>query len=119
MNKPSTPITDCPVRNVISRIGTKWSVLVLCTLEKHDTLRFSSLQKAIGYDISQKMLTSTLHTLMQDGLISRRVYPEVPPRVEYALTQRAQTLLPHINALVTWAIENMDDIMNDREKTKF
>ena len=115
MTNTSNSIANCPIRNVLSRIGDKWSILVLCTLEKHDTLRFSSLQKAIGYDISQKMLSSTLRTMQEDGLVSRKVYPEVPPRVEYTLTERAHTLLPHINSLVGWAIENMDDIMRERE----
>ena len=78
-------------------------------------MRFKELQREIP-DISQKMLTVTLRTLEEDGYVTRTIYPEVPPRVEYALTARAKSLLPHINALIGWALENMDAIMSDRKK---
>lgn len=77
-------------------------------------MRFKELQREIP-DISQKMLTVTLRTLEEDGYVTRTIYPEVPPRVEYALTERTKSLLPHINALIGWALENMDAIMNDRK----
>lgn len=80
-----------------------------------DSLRFKELQQLIP-DVSQKMLTSTLRTLEEDGYVTRTVFPEVPPRVEYALTARAQSLLPHINALVVWAMENKASIMMDRKR---
>ena len=80
-------------------------------------MRFSALQKSIP-DISQKMLTVTLRTLEEDGFVRRQVYAEVPPRVEYSLTDRAMSLLPHINSLITWSKENMDAILADREKNK-
>ena len=67
-------------------------------------------------DISQKMLTVTLRTLEEDGYVTRTVYAEVPPRVEYALTQRAYSLLPHFDALIGWAIDNRDAIVSDRRK---
>lgn len=103
----------CPIRNVISRFGDKWSILVLLTLKGFGVQRFKELQKNIP-DISQKMLTETLRTLEADGLILRKAYPEVPPRVEYNLSERANTLIPLLNSLVSWASSNMDDIINDR-----
>ncbi len=107
---------QCPIRSVLARIADKWSVLVLYMLQQHEVIRFKELQRAIP-DISQKMLTVTLRTLEEDGLVIRKVYAEVPPRVEYSLTQRAHSLLPHLNALIGWAKENMEDIVRDR-KTK-
>ena len=106
-------VDECPVRNVLARIADKWSVLVLILLQCHQVIRFKELQRSIP-DISQKMLTSTLRTLEEDGLVHRKAYAEVPPRVEYSLTERANTLLPHINALIGWAKENMDEIVKDR-----
>lgn len=108
---------DCPIRNILARLCDKWSLLVIYTLNKADTspVRFKELQREIP-DISQKMLTLTLRTLEDDGYVTRTVYPEVPPRVEYALTPLTYSLLPHINALIGWAIENKDAIMKDRKK---
>ena len=80
-----------------------------------EMVRFKELQREIP-DISQKMLTVTLRTLEDDGYVTRTVYPEVPPRVEYALTERTRSLLPHINALIEWALENKDAIIKDRKK---
>jgi DNA-binding HxlR family transcriptional regulator len=104
---------DCPIRNVLSRIGDKWSILTLYTLSQNKVLRFKELQRALP-DISQKMLTITLRTLEEDGLVSRKVYAEIPPKVEYSLTQRAETLMPHIYSLIDWAEENMAHIIEDR-----
>ena len=108
---------NCPIRNILSRLCDKWSLLVIYTLNKagKSAVRFKELQREIP-DISQKMLTVTLRTLESDGYVTRTVYPEVPPRVEYALTPRTHTLLPHIDALMKWAIENNDSIINDRKK---
>ncbi len=105
----------CPIRNILSRFGDKWSLLVIYTLDRQNrAVRFKELQREIS-DISQKMLTVTLRTLEEDGFVTRTIYPEVPPHVEYALTERAKSLLPHINALIGWALENMDAILNDRK----
>tara|TARA_B100000678_G_C18204844_1_gene500927 strand:- start:685 stop:1056 length:372 start_codon:yes stop_codon:yes gene_type:complete len=105
----------CPVRNVLDRIGDKWSILVMMILNEGETFRFNELQKIIG-DISQKMLTVTLRSLEADGLISRKVYPEVPPRVEYRLTDMGNSLIPHINNLVQWADEYMETITATRQR---
>ena len=108
---------DCPIRNILSKLCDKWSLLVIYTLNKagKETTRFKELQREIP-DISQKMLTVTLRTLENDGYVTRTVYPEVPPRVEYALTPRTHSLLPHIDALIKWALENSDAIMRDRKR---
>lgn len=104
---------QCPIRNVLSRIGDKWSMLVLFTLERHGTMRFNSLKLYIP-DISKKMLSTALKVLEADGLVSRRVYAEVPPRVEYSLTERGLSLIPLLNSLIDWAAENMENILKDR-----
>ncbi len=108
---------DCPIRNVLARICDKWSMLIIYTLNAHadEPLRFNALRKLIP-DISQKMLTSTLRTLEEDGYVRRVVYAEVPPRVEYSLTDRSFTLIPIIEELIGWAANNMAPIMKDREK---
>ncbi len=106
---------DCPIRNVIARIGDRWSILVLLTLEPAEKpMRFKEIEQAIP-DISQKMLTRTLRDLEADGLVIRRAYAEVPPRVEYELTPRGRTLTPHLNSLVSWAMDNLKAIVRDRE----
>lgn len=105
---------NCPIRNILSRISDKWSLLVIMTLKNSDKpIRFNELQRTIP-DISQKMLTVTLRTLEEDGFVNRKVYPVVPPKVEYTITDRANTLIPHIMSLIGWANENMNGIMNDR-----
>ena len=106
---------NCPIRNVLSRVGDKWSMLILFTLENYPAIRFKELQRNIP-DISQKMLTATLKALEADGLINREVFPEVPPRVEYALTEKGKSLLPLIDNLLTWASNNMEDIIASRER---
>lgn len=108
---------DCPIRNILSRIGDKWSLLVLYTLQQNDTLRFKQLQRELP-DTSQKSHTQTLRILEEDGFIHRQVYAEVPPRVEYSLTPRALSFLPLVGNMIKWAKENMEDIMRDREAYK-
>ena len=106
---------DCPIRNVLARIGGKWTMAVLYTLDKSGTpLRFRDIER-LNPDCSQKMLTTTLRGLEADGLVSRKVYPEVPPRVEYSLTDRAQSLMPLLHQLMDWAYHNLHDIVSDRE----
>ncbi len=109
---------NCPIRNILSRIGDKWSLLVLFTLEKNYSQRFKELQRNIP-DISQKMLTTTLKTLEADGLVRREAFPEIPPRVEYSLTDKGKSLLPHIDNLLSWAIDNMGDILELRKQYLF
>lgn len=104
----------CPVRNIVDRIGDKWSMLVLLLLDEEDVLRFNEMHKTIG-TISQKMLAVTLKSLEADGLVTRTVYPQIPPKVEYALTPRGKTLVPHLHELVGWAKDNMEHIKVSRE----
>ncbi len=111
----SATFPDCPIRNVISHITDKWSLLVLYTLEQKEVLRFKDLWRQIP-DISQKMLTSTLRHLEDDGIISREVFTEVPPRVEYRISERGKSLMPHLDALISWGIEHQESIINDRIK---
>ena len=104
----------CPVRNVLSRIGEKWPMLIMLTLDATGKpMRYSDLQRAIP-DISQKMLTQHLRDLEADGFIRRTVYAEVPPRVEYSFTDRARSLMPLLNNLVKWSLENFSGIVRDR-----
>lgn len=106
---------DCPIRNVLSRVGDKWSLLVLYSLQHREPVCFKELQRQIP-DISQKSLTQTLRTLEVDGFVTREVFPEVPPRVEYSLTPRALSFLPLVENMIKWAMENMEEIIKDREK---
>ena len=106
---------DCPIRNVLARVGDKWSLLVLYNLQHREPVRFKELQRQIP-DISQKSLTQTLRTLEEDGFVTREVFPEVPPRVEYTLTPRALSFLPLVENMIKWATENMEEIIKDREK---
>lgn len=106
----------CPIRNILERIGEKWSMLVLYTLSKASgPMRYSDIGEKIP-DLSQKMLTMTLRNLEADGLVARRAFAEIPPRVEYNITERGKSLMPHINALIGWALENFSNIIEDRTK---
>lgn len=103
----------CPVRHVLSRLGDKWTILVLTTLMVNGKLRFSDIQRTIG-DISQRMLTVTLRSMEADGIVKREVYAEVPPRVEYELTELGAELFAHVKILVDWAAKNIETILTNR-----
>ncbi|KAF2418889.1 transcriptional regulator [Microbacterium sp. B35-30] len=100
------------MRDVLDRIGDKWSLLVVSTLRR-ERLRFTELQRHIP-GISQRMLTLTLRQLERDGLITRTVHAEVPPRVEYELTELGGTLIQLAMALADWAIENQPRVEESR-----
>jgi DNA-binding HxlR family transcriptional regulator len=104
---------NCSIRQILDRFGDKWSILIISTLGHVGKQRFNELNQQIG-DISQKMLTVTLRSLEADGLISRKLYPEIPPRVEYELTDLGRSLLPHIEQLAQWAEQNMECILKNR-----
>ena len=110
-------INVCSIRDIISRISSKWAMLVLVTLHSNGTMRFNDIQKSIG-EVSQRMLTVTLRSLEADGLIHRKVYPEVPPRVEYKLSERGESLMPLLQSLIDWALEHADAIMEDRNRDR-
>ena len=102
----------CPIRQVISKFGDKWSMLVLYTIgqSENNVLRFSELHEHM-LDCSQKMLSKTLKELNESHLIDRKVYPEVPPRVEYRLTDIGKSLIPAIDQLIGWAKIHFDDVV--------
>ena len=114
-NEKFSMVEICPIRNVISRFGDKWSLLIILILSENEKLRFNQLGKLIP-DISTKVLSSTLKTLEADNLIKRTVYPEVPPRVEYNLTETGISLVPIINQLTQWALDIMKPIIAHRKK---
>jgi len=99
----------CRAHEVLARVGDKWSVYVLHVLGEAGTLRFSELRRRVE-GISQRMLTVTLRSLERDGLVSRAMYPEVPPRVEYALTPLALTLRGIVGQLVQWSQAHLAEI---------
>lgn len=114
-NEKFSMVEICPIRNIISRFGDKWSLLIILILSENEKLRFNQLGKLIP-DISTKVLSSTLKTLEADNLVKRTVYPEVPPRVEYNLTETGISLVPIINQLTQWALDNMKPIVAHRKK---
>jgi len=93
----------CPLREMLTRLGDKWSILIICTLAEapQSKLRFSELKKEIN-GISQRMLTATLRNLERDGLVKRKIYAEVPPRVEYELTALGRGILEPMQGLIQW-----------------
>jgi DNA-binding HxlR family transcriptional regulator len=100
------------IRQVLDRIGDKWTMLVVATL-REGPLRYTDLQRGIPA-ISQRMLTLTLRQLQQDGLVTRTAYAEVPPRVEYALTPLSRSLLEIVTPLINWATDHHDEIRAHR-----
>lgn len=104
---------NCPSRAVLDRIGDRWSVLVVGALSQ-GPLRFSELAKRVD-GVSQKMLTQTLRGLERDGLITRTMYAQIPPRVDYQLSESGSSLAIPLQALETWAKENMPAIMRARD----
>lgn len=101
----------CPIRQIISRFGNKWSLLVLYELHSAEkgVLRFNELC-ALMADCSPKMLSVTLKRLELSNLVSRRVYPVVPPMVEYSLTDTGRSLMPHITSLIEWAKMHFEEV---------
>ena len=117
--KPSKPAShqDCEFREMLDRVGDKWTLFVLVMLEQRPTqrARFSELKRSIP-GISQRMLTATLRSLERDGLVTRDVYPEVPPRVEYELTPLGRKFMQPVRGLVTWLQSNWPTIRAARER---
>ena len=102
----------CPIRNILSRMSDKWSLLILRSLQQNGTLRYKELMNMIP-DISQKMLSSTLKRLEEDHLITRKMYPEIPPRVEYSLTETGKELMPALQMMIDWALTHFEQITKD------
>src|ERR1700758_459303 len=114
---PDHPHANCPIGDLLARLGDKWSMLVLVTLARAEDhcLRFSELMRAVG-GISQRMLTTTLRHLERDGILTRQVFPEVPPRVEYTLTARGEGLLVPVKALIAWLLNEWPEIAKSRRE---
>lgn len=113
--KKYTGVDSCPIRNIIARFSGKWSMLILCVLAENPATRFNEIGKAIP-DLSPKVLTETLKNLEHDRLITRRLYAEIPPRVEYSLTPLGRSLIPHLENLIAWALDNYDAINPDNRR---
>ena len=108
-------IEICPIRNVVARFGDKWSLLVLLVIDGEGVVRFNELGRMIP-DISTRVLSTTLKTLEADGLIDRKVYAQVPPKVEYTLTETGKSLILLIMQLTEWAMNNMKNVMTHRKR---
>lgn len=114
MTKENNSIIEiCPIRNVVARFGDKWSLLVLLVINGQGVVRFNELCRLIP-DISSRVLSTTLRTLEADGLIDRKVYAQVPPKVEYSLTETGISLIPLILQLTDWAQKHMQAVMSHR-----
>lgn len=114
MTKENNSIIEiCPIRNVVARFGDKWSLLVLLVINGQGVVRFNELCRLIP-DISTRVLSITLRTLEADGLIDRKVYAQVPPKVEYRLTATGESLIPLIMQLTDWAQKHMQGVMTHR-----
>lgn len=105
----------CPTRTILDRFSDKWSMLSIFHLGQAGTLRFNVLKKRIN-GVSQRMLTVTLRSLERDGLVLRQPYPEIPPRVEYELTDLGRSLLGHVIELGAWASDHGDQIIQSRAR---
>ncbi len=106
---------SCPIRHVIGRFGDKWSLLVLYALWRNtpNPMRFSELHRLMT-DCSQKMLSQTLKRLEKNHLISRKQYPEIPPRVEYTLTPLGASLMPSVTSLVQWGLDHFSEVTDGK-----
>lgn len=111
-----TPRRICPVRDVIERVSDKWSILVIYALGGYGTLRFNELKHKIE-DISQRMLTVTVRNLERDGFITRKMYPEIPPRVEYSLTPLGYSLMGQFALFAQWANDHGEEILKSRKRS--
>ncbi len=101
----------CPIRNVLSRFSDKWSLLILINLNGKEKMRYKELAKAIP-DISQKMLSSTLKQLEADHFLTRKAFAEIPPRVEYSLTETGRSLMPILEVMIDWSSAHFAEVTN-------
>jgi DNA-binding HxlR family transcriptional regulator len=106
--------TCMAMTDILNRIGDKWTVMVVGVLARHGTLRFNELKRIIN-GVSQRMLTLTLRNLERDGLVTRTIYPEIPPRVEYGLTELGHSLKQPIGALWDWSAQNGASVVEARQ----
>jgi DNA-binding HxlR family transcriptional regulator len=120
LNDTNTPVRACEVRHksavteTLARIGDKWTVMVVGALHQ-GPMRYNQIRRAVE-GISQRMLTLTLKGLEEDGLVNRTMYPTIPPRVDYELTDLGRKLLMPLQALYEWAVEHRPAMLAAREK---
>jgi DNA-binding HxlR family transcriptional regulator len=114
LTRPCVLKAGCPSRAVLARIGGKWTALIIRSLAGR-TLRYNELQREVA-GISQKMLTQTLRALEEDGVIARKVYPVIPPMVEYSLTPLGRTLVKPLHAICEWAERHLPKIEANRKE---
>jgi DNA-binding HxlR family transcriptional regulator len=118
MDKTVLKKTECcpeclRINEVLSRVGDRWSLLIIVSLSEYRTLRFNELKRHLG--ISQRMLSLTISKLERDGLVNRKQYPTIPPKVEYSLTPLGESFQKPVRALGHWALENLSAIDNARD----
>ena len=106
---------ECPIMSTIAMISDKWKVLIICKL-KRGTMRFNELKREL-HGVTQRVLTHQLRELEADGLVHRKVYAEVPPRVEYSLTELGETLVPALDKLEEWATDHCSEILDARRRS--
>ncbi|GAA2784467.1 helix-turn-helix domain-containing protein [Saccharopolyspora taberi] len=111
---PDVTNPDCPTRVVLDRIGDRWTTLVVLFLEP-GPMRFTKLRGAIG-GVAPKVLTQTLRAMERDGLLTRTVHAEVPPRVDYELTDLGRSLLAPIRAVTAWAERHVGEVLDARDR---
>lgn len=100
----------CPIEITLSIIGGKWKTIILWHLSNHEILRYGELKKSLN-GITHKMLSKQLKELESDGLIDRKEYQQIPPKVEYSLTKRGQTMIPLLDTMCQWAHDNMGHLL--------
>ena len=105
----------CKAAPMLEWLGNKWALVVLVKISENARVRFNELYRNIP-SVSEKVLSQVLRQLTADGIISRELFPDVPPRTEYSVTDFGRTLLPHIEALINWGRDNFDTIMSNRQK---
>lgn len=107
----------CKAAPMLEWLGNKWAMVVLVKISENEPVRFNELYRNIP-SVSEKVLSQVLKQLTTDGIIERQLYPDVPPRVEYSITDLGKTLLPHVEALIKWGQENFELIMQNRQNNE-
>ncbi len=107
----------CKAAPMLEWLGNKWALVVLVKISENEPMRFNELYRDIP-SVSEKVLSQVLKQLTTDGIIERQLYPDVPPRVEYSITDLGKTLLPHVEALIKWGQDNFEQIMINRHNNE-
>lgn len=107
----------CKAAPMLEWLGNKWALVVLVKISENEPVRFNELYRNIP-SVSEKVLSQVLKQLTMDGIIERQLYPDVPPRVEYSITDLGKTLLPHVEALIKWGQDNFEQIMINRHNNE-